>query len=472
MAHELVKTRFAPSPTGHIHMGNARTALFSALLAQHHGGPFLLRIEDTDAVRSEETYIHDLVEDLHWLGIRWQEGEGVGGEHAPYRQAERSAVYAKYYQMLLDKGMAYECYKTDADLEMMRKVQRASGQAPRYPKSWREQSAEEIAAKKAQGVKPTLRFKVPDGATVEFTDLLKGQQRFQSDDIGDFVIRKADGSPAFMFCNAIDDSLMGVSHVVRGEDHLTNTPRQLMILDALGMRRPEYIHIAIILGMDGQPLSKRNGSHSIRALRQMGYLPNAVANYMARLGHYYADNTLMDFVRLAEHFNVNSLVKSAAKYDENQLNFWQKTALQAADDQVVWRWMGGAVHALVPEDKQPLFIQTIRDNVIFPDDALRWAELLFTDEFALTDEAQKVTSAAGTEFFDMAIDAVKTHGADFDAISRLLQAEGIKGKALFQPLRLALTGQLHGPKMAGLVELIGAERCMQRLQAAKPKVLS
>ena len=295
---------------------------------------------------------------------------------------------------------------------------------------------------------------------------------FQADDIGDFVIRKADGSPSFMFCNAVDNALMGVTHVVRGEDHLTNTPRQLMILDALELTKPQYIHIAIILGMDGQPLSKRNGSHSIKALREMGYLSNAVVNYMARLGHYYANNDLMDFAGLATNFKVDSLVKSAARYDESQLNFWQKTALQAAEHEVLWHWMGGAVHTLVPDDKKDLFLHTVRENITFPDDALRWAELLFTDEFNLSDEAQSITSQAGAKFFDLAIDALKAHGADFDVICGLLKANlNVKGRQLFQPLRLALTGQLHGPKMGALIQLIGKERSISRLQHTKPQLL-
>lgn len=463
-----MKTRFAPSPTGLIHLGNARTALFSALLAQHAAGKFLLRIEDTDLARSKSEYIDGLIADLRWLGIEWQEGIEVGGDHPPYQQSQRMAVYDQYYQQLLDKGFAFECYKTDAELDVMRKVQRTSGQAPRYPKSWREQSATEIADKKAQGVKPALRFKVPDGETITFTDLVKGAQSFKADDIGDFVIRKADGSPSFMFCNAVDDSLMGVTHVLRGEDHLTNTPRQLMILDALGLSRPEYLHISIILGMDGQPLSKRNGSHSIQDLRRMGYFSQAVVNYMARLGHYYANHDLLDLQGLAKEFKIESLVKSAAKYDKAQLDYWQKTVLQSADDVAIWPWLGGKVHAMVPETQRDLFIQTIRENMAFPQDALAWATLLFGSAVTLSDEHQAILKDTGIEFFEIAIKAIEAQGLDFSKLSEQLKTQlGVKGKALFQPLRVALTGQLHGPQLGDLMALIGKERCVKRLEQAK-----
>jgi glutamyl-tRNA synthetase len=472
MNSTTMKTRFAPSPTGLIHIGNARTALFSALLAAGNRGTFLLRVEDTDMARSEQIYKQELQHDLHWLGLAWQEGVGVGGEHAPYYQSERMSVYQAYYQQLIDQGRAFECYKTEEELEVMRKVQRSSGQAPRYPKNWRQQSKTEIAEKKAKGIRPALRFIVPDGEFVEFEDLVKGKQRFAADDIGDFVIRKADGSPSFMFCNAVDDSLMGVTHVFRGEDHLTNTPRQLMILQALGLRKPDYGHTALILGQDGAPLSKRNGSRSIQAMREAGFLPLGVVNYLARLGHYYANTEFMSFAQLAAAFQIESLGSAAARFDEQQLIYWQKQAVAQADNQTLWQWMGGAVHTLVPEAQRDLFIETVRENVTFPHDALEWAELLFEDSWQLSDEAQAVAAQVGSEFFDIAIDAVKAKGADFAAISELLKAEGYRGKSLFQPLRVALTGQLHGPQMGGIVSLLGTQRCCRRLQTAKPQFIS
>ena len=463
-----MKTRFAPSPTGRIHLGNARTALFSALLGANGHGNFLLRIEDTDLARSKTEHTHALIEDLHWLGVHWQEGAEVGGEHVPYYQAQRMNVYDDYYNQLIKTGRAFWCYKTDVELDTMRKVQRASGKPPRYPKNWREQSESEIAEKKAQGVQPALRFKVDDGAEIKFIDGLKGEQKFFADDIGDFVIKKADGSPSFMFCNAVDDALMGVTHVVRGEDHLTNTPRQLMILDALSLRKPEYIHASTILGSDGKPLSKRNGSRSVQDLREMGFLSVAVMNYMARLGHYYRDNNLMDFTGLAEQFTIDGLVKSAAQYDENQLIFWQKEALAQTDEAALWQWMGESVHQRVPADQKALFIETIRENIIFPQDALAWAELLFGDQFNLSQEQQKIVAQMPVEAVDDAIQICQVQGPDLTAVTDQLKlAHNLKGKSLFQPLRMVLTGQLHGPKMGPIMQLLGQERCIKRLEQAK-----
>jgi len=468
-----MKTRFAPSPTGLIHIGNARTALFSALLAAANKGTFLLRIEDTDRARSKKIYEKALQRDLKWMGVDWQEEiTAAGGEHAPYHQSERMPIYEDYYQQLINQGRAFECYKTEEELEVMRKVQRSAGHAPRYPKHWRQQSEEEIAQKRAEGVKPALRFIVPDGELIEFTDLVKGKQRFADDDIGDFVIRKADGSPSFIFCNAVDDSLMGVTHVLRGEDHLSNTPRQLMILAALGLRQPNYAHTSLILGQDGAPLSKRNGSRSIEAMREAGFLPLGMVNYLARLGHYYANTEFMSFDQLSAAFQVDSLGSKAARFDEQQLIYWQKQAIARIDDKTLWHWMGGAVHALVPQAKRELFLHTTRENIIFPSDALTWATLLFEDSLPLPDDAQAIAAWAGVTFFDIAIEALKIKGADFTAISEQLKAQGYQGKRLFQPLRMALTGQLHGPQMSGIVSLIGVERCCQRLQVAKPKPIS
>ena len=452
-----MKTRFAPSPTGLIHLGNARTALFSALLTAHFAGTFLLRIEDTDLERSKTEFADGLMQDLHWLGVNWQDG--------PYYQAQRLDIYENFYQQLIADGRAFWCYKTEAELETMRKVQRSSGKPPRYPKSWREQSTTEIAEKIAQGVKPALRFKVPDGQAVSFTDALKGEQKFLADEIGDFVIKKADGTPSFMFCNAVDDSLMQVTHALRGEDHLTNTPRQIMILDALNLPKPEYIHIAIILGADGKPLSKRNGSRSIQALRELGYLPGAVLNYMTRPGHYYSDNSLMSFAELAKQFTVNGLVKSAAKYDEQQLNFWQKSALAVADNDTIWQWLGSEVNSLVPLAQKDLFIATIRDNIILPGDALAWAKLLFVDGFVLSAEDHQLASGMGQSAIQAAIDTIKAQGPDLTKVIDVLKSvHGLTGKQLFQPLRMALTGQLHGPKLGPIMELLGQNRCIARLE--------
>ena len=268
-------TRFAPSPTGSLHLGNARTALFNFLLARQLGGQFLLRIEDTDLERSAERYLAELIDDLHWLGLGWDAGPDIGGAHEPYRQSQRNAIYAEYFARLATSGLVYPCYCTPLELEVSRRAQLAAGRPPRYAGTCRELSAGERDAKLAGGLKPSLRFRVPQGRSVEFHDFVRGAQRFASEDIGDFIVRRADGNAAFFFCNALDDALMGVTHVLRGDDHLTNTPRQILLLEALGLDIPQYGHVALLTGMDGAPLSKRHGSVSVREFRERGFLPQA-----------------------------------------------------------------------------------------------------------------------------------------------------------------------------------------------------
>jgi len=348
----MIKTRFSPSPTGFMHLGNARTALFAALLAQSKQGHFLLRIEDTDLERSDAKYTEQLMKDLRWFGIEWQEGPDVGGKNGPYLQSQREAVYDEYYKKLVEMDLAFECFCTPEQLAISRKLQRAAGKPPRYQGVCRGLSDAEREKKRAQGVKSTLRFHVKEKETIQFHDFVKGRQRFKSDDLGDFVIRKSNNTPSFMYCNAVDDALMGVTHVIRGEDHLTNTPRQLLILQALGLTIPSYGHISLIVGPDGSPLSKRHGSQSIKDLKAQGFLPATLLNYLARLGHYYENTDYMTFAELAHQFNIDNLAKSPARFDESHLKHWQKESLMQLDNERLWDWFGTEVKQLVPEEKR------------------------------------------------------------------------------------------------------------------------
>ena len=458
-----MKTRFAPSPTGLIHLGNARTALFSALYGASQNGEFLLRIEDTDKARSTEEYIHSLCHDLKWLGLHWQEGEEIGGAHRPYRQSERHDVYEHYYNRLIELGRAYPCFCSEQDLALERKLQKASGQTPRYSGKCKKLSALERQAKIDAGIKPALRFAMGAEDVVRFVDLAKGAQSFAASDIGDFIIRRNDGMASFMFCNAIDDALMGVTHVLRGEDHLTNSPRQLIILRVLELREPEYVHMALINGTDGSPLSKRNGSRNIQDFRNEGFLPLALLNYMARLGHYYESNDLMTWDGLAKHFSLERLGSSAARFDEDQLLFWQRTAVHNLNDLEFEAWIV-QVLAKVPVEQKNLFIATIRDNVIFPIEAERYAKVFFEESFKINEHLE-ILVKAGKAFFEKALEALSLYGSNFEAIAgHLTQELGAKGKGLFQPIRVALTGELHGPKLGEIVQLLGREKAQARFQ--------
>jgi glutamyl-tRNA synthetase len=467
MAFTPCKTRFAPSPTGFLHLGNARVALFCALLARHTQGIFLLRIEDTDQGRSEHQYTEALQEDLLWMGLGWQEGPVVGGAQGPYLQSQRGEIYHRYFSQLEQDGLAYPCFCSEQELAITRKVQLAAGRAPRYPGTCAALTKEQIETRLAQGLKATLRFRVPRGETVEFEDLARGQQRFVSDDIGDFIIRRADGTPAFFFGNALDDALMGVTHVLRGEDHLSNTPRQIVLLRALSLRIPEYGHLSLILGSDGTPLSKRHGSHSVRELRDAGYFPAALNNYLARLGHSYDNNNFMTLPELAAEFHIGKIGRSPARFDESQLHYWQQQAIAHAHSHELWEWMGPAVHELVSTVQRDEFIAAIRTNVFLPEHALLWARILYSDPLEWMLGARQVIAQAGKLFFERALTALEHQPNDFKSLAdEIKQSLGVSGKALYQPLRAALTGELDGPEMARLLPLLGEGRARKRLEAA------
>ena len=464
MNHSLVKTRFAPSPTGLIHLGNVRTALFNALYASNQRGVFLLRIEDTDLERSRGEYILALMEDLHWLGLDWQEGPEADDGHGPYAQSQRDDIYQRYFAELEAGGHAYPCFCSQRELELSRKTQLASGRPPRYAGTCAQLGSDERQKRIDKGIRPTLRFRVDNGAVVRFDDLVRGPQAFTTDDIGDFVIRRAEGSAAFFFSNAVDDALMEVTHVLRGEDHLTNTPRQILLQQALGLGTPHYGHISMIVGADGAPLSKRTGSRSVRELREEGYLPLAVVNYLARLGHHYENNAYLDLEGLAREFEIAKLGRSPARYDAAQLEYWQRQAVQHANASTLWQWMGESVQARVPSAQREAFIAAVRANVTLPGEALHWAEIIFAEALNLHGDAEAQVQQAGPQFFAAALAALEAHPGDYPAmVERLKRDSGAKGKALFKPLRAALTGELDGPELAPLLALITAEKAKARL---------
>jgi glutamyl-tRNA synthetase len=465
-------TRFAPSPTGRLHIGNARTALFNALLARHSGGDMILRIEDTDVERSDVAHEAELVNDLRWLGIHWQQGPDCGGEHGPYRQSERTELYAKYYAELEEKHLAYPCFCSPDQLKFSRKAQLAAGQPPRYAGTCAGLKKDEIDARLAKGEKPTLRFRVPKDALVVFDDLVHGRQEYRSGDIGDFIIRRADGTPSFFFSNAIDDALMNVTHALRGEDHLGNTPRQQMLLEALKLRVPGYGHFALVQDSDGGPLSKRLGSLGIADLRGEGYLPLAVANYLARLGHSYAEERFRDFDELATDFDPSHFGRAPAKYDPAQLNYWQKQAVHRLGDKAFREWIlhhdaAGLIDELLTEDQRDLFFDTIRDNVVFPRDGLALAESLLAENAEPAADALEAIREAGSEFFAIAL-TVLPECEDFRGFAAAVgERTGCKGRKLFMPLRAALTRIGHGPEMARVFELLGKPVMQARLEKAR-----
>ena len=468
----MLKTRFAPSPSGLIHLGNARTAIHSALASKAYEQPpqgvFQLRIEDTDSERSKQHYIDSVQADLQSLGWQWQEGINAGGEESSYQQSQRLPIYQQYFEQLLQSGYAYRCFCTPEDLQKMRLEQKLAGLPPRYDGRCSRLDTAVIAAKIAANAPYVLRFNTSfahaKGAEIQFDDLVKGKQRFPRHEIADFIICKTDGTPTFFFSNAVDDALMGVTHVLRGDDHLTNTPRQLMILQALGLPIPQYAHLSTILGEDGQPLSKRNGSRSIKEMLQQGWLAGAINNYLARLGHYYRSEALLTNQQLSEQFSFSNLSKSAAKFDWELLKHWQRKALMALDAQQQWQWLRPVLGDYLKYDDGIRFAASICNNILLPTEALEYYQIIYQSLPNLDEQQQQRMQQLPASFFQSAIQAYQQQQDFAHITNEIKQATGLKGKALFLPLRLALTGKSFGPEMQTLIKLIPAETVIQRLK--------
>jgi glutamyl-tRNA synthetase len=294
---------------------------------------------------------------------------------------------------------------------------------------------------------------------------VRGPQKFATDDIGDFIIRRADGSAQFFFCNAVDDALMGVTHVLRGEDHLSNTPRQILLLEALQLRVPHYGHVSLITGADGAPLSKRHGSVSVQEFRERGFLPQAIVNHLFRLGHTSDQEGWLALADMPAHFRVDHLGRAPARFDETHLAHWQKEALARAPIEEITRWLRPVLPASVSEARLRDFVDLVRHNVVLPQDAEPWVAVVFSDLPPLADEDRRLLAATGREFFRAAVTAVERHGTDLPALSAALQAgTGKKGAALYKPLRLALTGRVHGPELAPLMKLLPVDTVRRRLE--------
>jgi glutamyl-tRNA synthetase len=463
-----VITRFAPSPTGLLHLGNARTALFNWLYARSTGGRYVLRVEDTDAARSSVEHESALLADLRWLGLDWDAGPDREDERGPYRQSARAARYDEGFARLEREGRAYPCWCTPEELELSRRAQAAAGRPPRYAGTCSRLSDAERAERVASDRASTLRFSVPAAHDVEFDDLVRGPQRFAAADLGDFVIRRADGTAAFLYSNVVDDAAMGVTHALRGEDHVSNTPRQILVAEALGLAPPRYGHLPLLVGHDGAPLSKRHGSDSVADVRAAGYLPEAVLNLLCRLGHRYARDGWLARDAMVGGFDLAALGHAPSQFDPAQLRHWQKEAVQHAPAATLAAWLPHAV----PAAEREAFLAAVRANVVLPKDVAEWAHLVYGDLPCAEGTARDAIVAAGPAFFDAALEFGAALAPDArvdygELVARLRERTGRKGRELFQPLRAALTHRLDGPELAALLGLLPASRVRERLAQAR-----
>ena len=466
MVTDLV-TRFAPSPTGALHPGNARTALFSFLFARRGGGRFVVRVEDTDRERGSESFVAAQLEDLAWLGLGFDAGPGREDDRGPYRQSERGSLYAGLFERLEREGHAYPCFCTPAELEVARRTQLAAGEPPRYPGTCRGLDDAARAARASSGRQAALRFGIPGRETLRFDDLVRGPQAVESGTLGDFLVRRADGGAVFFFCNAVDDALMGVTHVLRGDDHLSNTPRQLLVLRALGMPEPRYGHLPLLLDAGGAPQSKRRGSVTVEDLRKRGYLAAALGNYLLRLGHHGAPDDWVDVENLPQHFHVDKLGRAPAHFDPVQLDHWQREAVLRLDAHAAARWLAAEFPSDWPDDRREAVATLLRGNVLLPHEARDWLAVLGGTLPPPTDDAVSAIAEAGPEFFDAALASFVETGANLAALAeRLKSRTGRKGKALFMPLRFALTGRHDGPELALILAAMPQALVRERLASA------
>lgn len=479
-----VRVRYAPSPTGHLHIGNARTALFNYLFAKHHGGKFIVRIEDTDVKRNIAGGEEDQFKYLKWLGMDWDESVDVGGNYGPYRQTERLDIYKTHWQDLLDRGLAYRCYCTEEELEKEREEQMARGETPRYSGKCRHLSAEQITAYEAEGRACSIRFRVPEGRTYTFDDLVKGPITFESDVSGDFVILKKDGIPTYNFAVALDDHLMEITHVLRGEDHVSNTPRQLMIYEALGWEPPRFGHMTLIVGDNHKKLSKRDESviQFMEQYDKLGYLPEAMFNFIALLGWSpEGEQEIFSKEELISIFDENRLSRSPAVFDKQKLAHLNNYYIKNADPE---RIAAMAIPHLQEASRLPAeltaeqeawakkLVALYQEQMVAASDIVSLSEMFFRTEVTIDDEeaaavmtesqVPTVLSAFLTKIEAMDEFTVENIGASIKSVQK---ETGVKGKGLFMPIRVALTGQMHGRDLNQTIYLLGQERIKELLQS-------
>ena len=493
----ILRLRFAPSPTGQIHVGNARTALFNWLMARGAGATFVLRIEDTDFARSTKEAEASALDDLRWLGLNWDEGPDAGGAHGPYRQSERLHIYREHAVQLMSRGQAYHCFCSEEQLEMDRYQALRNMQPPKYVGRCRNISADEARRRIDAGEAAATRFRVPDGdREIAFEDLVRGRVSFMADVIGDFVLVRSGGVPAYNFAVVIDDALMEISHVIRGEDHISNTPRQLLLYEAFGWAPPRFGHVSMVLGPDHSKLSKRHGATSVGDFRERGYLPEAFANYLALLGWSPGDNEeLLPLEELARRFRIEDVGKSAGVFDPEKLAWVDRHYLKLAPPE---RLMELTVPFLQREgwvvsnesgrdsgfgigdsDVHEFLVRAVAiaaQSIDRLDQAAARLHFLFdySAARALGNPAIRAEAAEARGVIAALAEETSRTGRLLDKetfralATRIRQQTGAKGKALFHPIRLALTGEAEGLELDLAVPLIEHGAALPPSPAVRP----
>lgn len=485
---DKVRVRYAPSPTGHLHIGNARTALFNYLFARHYGGDFIIRTEDTDRKRHVENGEESQFTYLKWLGIDWDEASDIGGEYGPYRQSERGDIYNSLIDELLERDLAYKCYVSAEELEEMREEQRAQGIAPHYDGRHAHLTEEQQQAFEAEGREPVIRIRVPEGKTYTFNDMVKGEISFDSKDIGgDYVIRKVDGSPTYNFAVAVDDHYMAITHVLRGDDHISNTPKQLVVYEAFGWEAPEFGHMTLIINAEtGKKLSKRDETilQFMEQYKNLGYTPEALFNFITLLGWSpKGEEEIFTKEEFIDMFDTNRLNTSPAAFDPKKLEWISNQYIKAMDDEAVLELARPHLEekGVYSEDKHDWFIKLAglyKEQMSYGAELLDLASLFFGDDITF-DEGEKEVLAGET--VPEVLSAFKAHLAEVDpfekdeifkAIKAVQKETGVKGRNLFMPIRVATTGEQHGPELPLAIELMGLDNVLAHITKAEEYIQS
>lgn len=478
-----VRVRYAPSPTGNLHIGGARTALFNYLYARHHNGKFIVRIEDTDIERNIEGGELSQLDNLKWLGMEYDESVDIGGPYAPYRQMERLDIYTKYAEEMLEKGHAYKCFCTSEELEADREQQKENGvAAPMYNGKCRHLSKEEVQEKEAAGTPYTIRMRVPENVTYKFDDLVRGTVSFESKDVGDWVLVKANGIPTYNYAVVLDDHLMEITHVFRGEEHLSNTPKQLMVFDVFGWEYPKYGHMTLIINESRKKLSKRDESiiQFVAQYKDLGYLPEAMFNFFALLGWSpEGEEEIFSKEEFIKQFDVARLSKSPSMFDKQKLTWMNNQYIkQLPLEKVVELALPHLQkEGLLPEElseEQQVWATNLiglyHDQMSFGAEIIELSSLFFNDDVAYNEEALEVLTGEQVPevmaAFKAQLEALETfEPAEIKASIKAVQKEtGHKGKNLFMPIRVVTTGQTHGPELADAISLIGKEKVIARVE--------
>lgn len=477
-----VKVRFAPSPTGDLHVGNIRTALFDWAYARHTGGTFLFRIEDTDTTRVTDEYIQAAIDTLKWLGLNWDEGPEVGGENGPYLQSQRLGIYAEWAQKFLDQKDAYHCYCSADELEAVREAQRAANVAPGYNGHCRDLTSDQIAAYKAEGRLPVVRMRMPDGITT-FNDLIRGDVSFDHKFVPDFVLVRGDGSPLYTLAVAVDDVLMKVTHVLRGEDLLSSTPRQIRVYQAMGLAQEDYpifAHLPFVMGQDNAKLSKRNGEVSIAWYRDKGFLPEAICNYLALLGWSPGDDREnITMKELTELFTVEKVHSSPARFDMKKLEAINGDKIRALTIDEFLDWSlpfltkAGVITGTADEIALvKLALPLIQERIIMLSEVPTMLKFLFVKNFAVeADSVAKITDDASKQVLQRSLKELEplatwNHESIEAALrSSLIEEMGLKPRIAFGAVRIATTGSTISPPLFESMELLGKEASLARIRA-------